>query len=166
MPERATVQGIDGRMFRDAVGGFASGIVVVSANAEDPAGMTCQSFVSLSLTPPLVGFAPSVTSVSYPKIRDHGRFCVNILSTSQVSLSAKFSRRTDDKWNDVSWSASPAGNPVLDGALAWLDCTLESEQIIGDHYFTVGRVVDLWVGDAAAPALLYHRGGYSVSTPV
>ena len=66
---------------RDAIGAFASGVVVVTAYGPDgPIGFTCQSFSSLSLDPPLVNFSPARTSSSWPRIREVGRFCVNVLA--------------------------------------------------------------------------------------
>lgn len=153
----------DQRGLRDIMGVFPSGIVVITAGAEDPIGMTCQSFISLSLDPPYVAFAPSVSSVSYPRIRDNKAFCCNILAADQEGVSANFSRRSDDKWAGVQWSVSPAGNPVLAGVLGWIDCALETENTFGDHHLVVGRVLGFQDLRAPDEALLYHRGRYALS---
>ncbi|MCV7321872.1 hypothetical protein AWB99_10745 [Mycolicibacterium confluentis] len=145
------------------MGVFPSGIVVVTADADDPVGMTCQSFLSLSLDPPYIAFAPSITSVSYPRIREHGSFCCNVLAAGQHDLSSNFARRADDKWAGVDWTPSPGGNPVLSGVLGWIDCRLEAEYTIGDHHLVVGRVLDFHSERQAREALLYHRGGYALS---
>ena len=84
---------VDPRVLRDVLGHFASGVTVVTAvTTEGPIGFTCQSFSSLSLDPPLVTFAPSRTSRTWPRLREIGRFCVNVLAERQDDVSTKFAR--------------------------------------------------------------------------
>ena len=109
---------------RDALGAFASGVVVVTAIGPDgPIGFTCQSFASLSLDPPLVSFAPSRGSSTWPRIREVGRFCVNVLAADHEHHSAGFARSGVDKFAGVTWEAAPSGSPVLDGVGAWIEAT-------------------------------------------
>jgi len=150
----------DSAQFRRVIGGFASGITVVTAVDDgDPVGMTCQSFFSLSLDPPLIAFSPSLTSTSYPRIRAAGAFCVNILEAGQEALCNQFARSGEDKWRGVSWEPGATGAPRLDGVLASIDCELENEFVTGDHYLTVGRVRALHAVPDRHP-LLYFNGGY------
>ena len=153
---------IDPQVMRDVLGHFVSGVTVVTAmSADGPAGFTCQSFSSLSLDPPLVAFAPSRTSTTWPQLRDAGRFCVNVLAERQSGLSRQFARSGTDKFAGVEWSPSPHGSPVLDGVVAWIDSALWAEYDGGDHTIAVARVLDLGA-DASRSPLLFHRGAYGL----
>ncbi|WP_073456456.1 flavin reductase family protein [Pseudonocardia thermophila] len=153
---------VDPATMRSVLGHFASGVVVVTAaGPAEPLGFTCQSFASLSLDPPLVSFAPARTSKTWPRIREIGRFCVNVLAADHEHLSAGFARSGSDKFAGVSWQPSPTGSPVLDGVCAWIDCTLWAEYDGGDHTIVVGRVEHLGAGQGRAP-LLFYRGGYGL----
>ena len=154
------VEVIDPRVMRDVLGHFASGVTVVTADTgEEPIGFTCQSFSSLSLDPPLVALAPARTSSTWPRLRDLGRFCVNVLAEDQSGLSAAFARSGTDKFTGVTWRPSPHGSPVLDGVVAWIDCTLWAEYDGGDHTIVAARVLDLGADPGRRP-LLFHRGSY------
>lgn len=151
---------VDAARFRRVIGHFASGVTVVTARHEgEPVGMTCQSFFSLSLDPPLIAFSPSLSSSSYPRIRASGAFCVNILEAGQEALGNQFARSGADKWRGVRWEPAATGSPRLDGVLATVDCELETEFVTGDHYLTVGRVRALHAAPGRHP-LLYFDGGY------
>lgn len=148
--------------FREALGHYASGITVITSSLEgEPIGFTCQSFYSVSTSPPLVSFSVMSSSASYPKIRQAGRFAVNILSGKQASVSNRFAQRGTDKWHGVQWQASPLGNPVLDGSLHWLDCQIHAEYSAGDHLIVIGEVKALNLQEAVATQpLLYFKGQY------
>ncbi|MFB9383617.1 flavin reductase family protein [Pseudonocardia petroleophila] len=151
-------------VMRDVLGHFVSGIVVITAVGPDgPLGFTCQSFSSLSLEPPLVSFAPSRTSTTWPRIREVGAFCVNVLAADHQELSSGFARSGVDKFAGVSWRPAPSGAPVLDGVSAWIDCALRDEFDGGDHTIVVGQVQDLGA-DAARLPLLFYRGRYAVTS--
>ena len=153
---------VDPGVMRDVLGHFVSGVTVVTAlAAEGPVGFTCQSFSSLSLDPPLVAFAPARTSTTWPRLREAGRFCVNVLAEEQSELSRQFARSGTDKYAGVGWSASPYGSPVLEGVVAWIDSELWAEYDGGDHVIVVARVLDLGA-DAARTPLLFHRGAYGL----
>lgn len=157
---------VDPRLMRDVLGHFASGITVVTAIGDDgPIGFTCQSFSSLSLDPPLVAFAPARTSTTWPRLRDIGRFCVNVLADDQDALSSAFARSGTDKFAGVSWEPSAHGSPVLDGVVAWIDCALFAEHEGGDHTIVVGRVLDLGATAEKTP-LVFHRGAYGLQAAV
>jgi 3-hydroxy-9,10-secoandrosta-1,3,5(10)-triene-9,17-dione monooxygenase reductase component len=148
------------RYFREVMGEFATGVVVVTAQASDgPVGMTCQTFSSVSLDPPLVSFIPARTSRSWPLMRDAGHFCVNVLAVGQEDLAAVFASKGADKFAGVSWRASETGAPVLDGSLAYVDCTIEAVHPAGDHDIVIGRVRALSACADGEP-LLYHRGRF------
>ena len=154
------VSGAQRRHFRDVLGHFSTGVVVVTAAAPDgPAGMTCQSVVSLSLDPPLVLFCPAKSSTSWPRIRVAGHFCLNILAADQEALCATFARSGGDKFAGVGWAPGATGAPVLAGTLAHVECNLEVVHDGGDHEIAVGSVVDLSIRRAARP-LVFFRGTF------
>jgi 3-hydroxy-9,10-secoandrosta-1,3,5(10)-triene-9,17-dione monooxygenase reductase component len=153
---------VDPGALREVLGHFASGITVVTAvTDEGPIGFTCQSFSSLSLDPPLVVFAAARTSRTWPRLREIGRYCVNVLAEGQEDLSRNFARSTPDKFTGVRWRPSPHGSPVLDGVVAWIDGELWAEYDGGDHTLPVTRVLDLGATHDRHP-LLYHRGAYGL----
>jgi 3-hydroxy-9,10-secoandrosta-1,3,5(10)-triene-9,17-dione monooxygenase reductase component len=143
---------------------FATGVTVVTALEEDqPVGFTCQSFVSLSLDPPMVALAPAKTSTSWPRIARAGYFCVNILGDHQSELSRVFAVAGGDKFTAVRWHQGAGGAPVLEGVLAYAECELESIHDAGDHELVTGRVVDLGVGDGRP--LVFYRSAFGTFSP-
>jgi 3-hydroxy-9,10-secoandrosta-1,3,5(10)-triene-9,17-dione monooxygenase reductase component len=150
------------RRFRDVLGRFASGVCVVTATYDgEPVGMTCQSFSSVSLNPPLVLFVPARTSRAWPQIRRAGHFCVNFLAAEQSELSNRMASKGVDKFDGVGWAPSAAtGSPVLEGTLGFVDCRVRDVHEAGDHDVVIGRVLDLGVGDVEDP-LVFFRGRYA-----
>ncbi|NAN54058.1 flavin reductase [Pseudomonas protegens] len=153
---------IEPMRFREALGHYASGITVITSQVDgEPLGFTCQSFYSVSMSPPLVSFSVMSSSASYPKIRQAGRFMVNILSGEQVRTSNQFASKGTDKWQGVQWQESPLGNPIIAGSLHWLDCEIHAEHVAGDHLIVIGEVKALNLQQAtAAQPLLYFKGQY------
>lgn len=152
------------RRFRDVLSQFASGVTVVTAmSGGEPVGMTCQSFSSVSLDPPLVTFIPARTSRAWPLIQRSGKFCVNVLAADQSWLSNQMASRGVDKFAGVDWRPTPAtGSPLLHGTLAHLDCSIHAVHEAGDHYIVIGRVLALETGSVEDP-LLFFRGRYSTT---
>lgn len=149
------------RRYRDVLGRFATGVTVVTAlSGGEPVGLTCQSFMAVSLDPPLVVFSPARTSRSWPLIQRSGAYCVNVLAADQVDLSHQMASRGADKFAGVSWKPSPeTGSPVLAGTLGYVDCRIHAVHEAGDHRLVVGRVVDLATTDAH-DALTFFQGLY------
>ena len=150
------------RQFRDVLGLFCTGVTVVTSLSDDePVGMTCQSFSSVSLNPPLVMFCPAKTSRAWPLMRQAGFFCVNILSAEQQEISNAMATKGSEKFDGVDWRPSPTGAPIVDGVLGYVDCTIDTVHEAGDHYIVVGRVKELATGDAAtADPILFYQGHY------
>jgi 3-hydroxy-9,10-secoandrosta-1,3,5(10)-triene-9,17-dione monooxygenase reductase component len=147
--------------FRAVLGHFCSGVTVVAGLGPDgPYGLTCQSFCSLSLDPRLVLFSAARSSTSWPRIRRIGAFCVNILAEDQQHVSIQLSGTGGDKFAGLKWHTTPLGAPRLDGAVAWLDCTIHAEHNGGDHTIVVGAVHDLAIASGCRP-LVFHRGRYT-----
>ena len=132
---------------------------MTAAPDHKPVGLAVGSFTSLSLDPPLVAFCPANTSSSWPHIKEAGTFCVNVLSADQEGLCRHFAGKSDDKFAGIGWKTSPLGSPILDGVLAWIDCTIDSVHPGGDHVIVVGSVHDLEVVHGGGP-LVFFRGGY------
>lgn len=96
--------------FRHALGHSASGVVVVTcASATGLCGMTCQSFASASLNPPVVMFMPARTSTTYPLPRAVRNIAVSVLHRSQAELARRFAARSTDRWQGVDWHIGGAG---------------------------------------------------------
>jgi 3-hydroxy-9,10-secoandrosta-1,3,5(10)-triene-9,17-dione monooxygenase reductase component len=152
------------RQFRDVLGRFASGVTVVTAtSAGAPVGMTCQSFSSVSLNPPLVMFIPAKTSRAWPAIQRSGKFCVNFLADGQTDLSNTMASRGVDKFSGVSWSPAPGtGSPLIAGTLGYVDCQIHTVHEAGDHYVVLGRVLDLGIREdpESDKPLLFFQGEY------
>lgn len=146
--------------FRQVLGHFATGITVITtADAEGPVGFTCQSFTSLSIDPPLVLFAPSRTSSTWPRIERSRLFCVNILSDRQEEICRVFATKSQDKFAGIGWRRGHTGAPILHDVLGWIEARIATVHDGGDHLIVSGRVVDLGVGVEGHP-LLFYRGGY------
>jgi 3-hydroxy-9,10-secoandrosta-1,3,5(10)-triene-9,17-dione monooxygenase reductase component len=153
---------LDPRTFRDALGLYASGITVIAAHdGNEPLGFTCQSFYSVSTDPPLISFSVMVTSSTYPRIRETGKFSVNVLSKAQQSISNQFARRGIDKWAGIAWKMSDGQNPIIDDTLTWLDCEIVAEHQAGDHYIVIGQVLTIGSNDRYIDEpLVYFKGNY------
>ena len=147
------------------LGTFTTGVVVVTATADSPLGLTCQSLTSLSLDPPLISFSAARTSTTWPQIRAVGRFCINVLAHDQHELSERFAQRGADgvdKFAGVHWTPSELGSPVLDDVSAWIDCELANEYDGGDHTIVLGAVRALHSNPRRHP-LIFYRGRYAPS---
>lgn len=164
MPQQDSL--IDPDLYRQVLGQYPTGVVVVTADipGEKPAALTIGSFSSVSLDPPLVGFYPDKGSSSWPKIRERGSFVVNILSAEQETVCRSFARRGGDKFDGVKWRPGSSGAPIIDGAVAWLECELEEVQDAGDHFHVLARVRHLQIESGSLP-LVFFRGGYGRFAP-
>ncbi len=154
--------GVDGGRFREVLGRFATGVVAITAldpGDGRPCGLAANSFTSVSLDPPLVAFCVAHTSTSWPRVRGAGTVTVNVLGEHQRAVCLRMASRGGDKFAGLGWTASPGGGPVLDGALAWMDCAVEAEHPAGDHVIVVARVLRLDTYAEGGP-LLFFRGGY------
>ncbi|MGV9316735.1 flavin reductase family protein [Streptomyces sp. NPDC003691] len=155
-------------VLRYVLGHFCTGIAVITAREEGrpPIGFTCQSFVSLSLRPPLVSFAVSRYSRSWPGIRRAGRFCANVLGADQEALCRRFAAPAGDRFAGVEWWPGPGtGTPRLVGALAWVDCTVQAVYPGGDHRIVVGRIRDVGVTAGEPEPLLFYRARFRRAAP-
>ena len=152
---------VDPKHFRDVLGSYPTGVCVVTSRGEEGQrwGLAVGPFTSIPLDPPLVGFLPDKRSRSWAQIGETGQFCVNVLASEQLEACQRFASRHDDKFEGIAHGTSPAGLPLLDNVLAWIDCDIERVVEIGDHLLVVGAVRAMERRDEGAP-LIFYRGGY------
>ena len=154
--------GIDINDFKKAVGSFVTGITVVSATSKfGPVGFTCQSFTSLSLSPPMILISVAKTSRTYSTISQCKRFCVNILDVDGEPIARDFAVvEPEIRFVKHPWKMNSGGNPVLAAALAWLDCDLSETIDVEDHLIILGRVLTLGCSEGSEAPLAYFRGSF------
>lgn len=156
----------DSRALRDCLGCFATGVVVVTAlNADGrPAGLTVNSFSSVSLDPPLVLWSLRRDSRILSAFQASPGFIINVLAANQTDVSSRFAGRFNgeryENWQNVVWDRGLYGIPRLVGVHAALECEKHARHQGGDHVIFVGRVVGISVNAEASP-LVYYRGRYA-----
>jgi 3-hydroxy-9,10-secoandrosta-1,3,5(10)-triene-9,17-dione monooxygenase reductase component len=152
---------IDAATFRSVLGSYPTGVCAVTAMGADsaPLGMVVGSFSSVSLAPPLIGFFPDKKSGSWPLIAAAGRFCVNVLASDHMDVCKQLATPGGDKFNGLSHGTSHNGSPLIDGAIAWIDCDLHTAVDAGDHVLVLGLVKALEIGREADP-MIFFKGRY------
>ena len=156
---------LDSDVFRRVMGHFVTGVTVVSAfDGAQPAGITVNALSSVSLDPPLVMIALDRRRFLTPIVRAAGRYAVNILSEDQQALSDCFAgapvQPARDAFCGAAWHPGQTGLPLLDGAIATLECTVVETFSAGDHDLFIGRV-DTLANEREHPMpLLYYRRRY------
>ncbi len=136
---------IEKDFFRQVMGQFTTGVTVVTTRShEGLAGLTVNSFTSVSLDPPLVLICIDLYSMVLPFIRASGNFTVNVLTSEQEALSRCFATISAERYKHfchASYHIASTGSPILDGALAFIDSRIVAEYPGGDHAIFVGHVV-------------------------
>lgn len=149
--------------FREVMGHFATGISVVTTfDGDKPAGITVNAFSSVSLEPALVMVALDRRRFITPMVRSAGRYAVNVLGADQQALSDCFAHAPVSPGREAfcgaAWRLGPTGLPLIDGAIAALECSVVETFSAGDHDLFIARVDSLEEhGDGAAPLLYYRR---------
>ena len=153
--------GHDPRTLRDALGCFATGVTVVTCvdDSGRPAGLTVNSFTSVSLDPPLLLVCISKAATSAAALTSASHFAINVLHTGQRPASISFSTRGDDRFGSTPWSCGEAGAPILRDSLGVFECERYAAYDGGDHHILVGRVIKASF-DASLDPLLFFRGRY------
>jgi len=153
--------GHDSRTLRDALGCFATGVTVVTCLGPDdrPAGITVNSFTSVSLDPPLLLVCVHKMAASAEALTTAPHFAVNVLQTGQRPASITFSTRDEDRFGKTPWSCGEAGAPILKDSLGVFECERFAVYDGGDHHILVGQVIKASF-DASLDPLLYFRGSY------
>ena len=139
-----------------------TGVVIVTAATAGgvPLGMTMNSFVSVSLDPPLVLFCIDRRSLGLAAWLTVPGYAVNVLSVTQTAIANRFARPSPDKWSGVEAARGLHGAPLLDAAVAHLECTARDRIDAGDHVIFVGRV-DRHSAAPELAALVFHRGRFA-----
>lgn len=157
---------LDSGRFREVMGLFATGVTVLTIPpAEDPHGITVNSFTSVSLDPPLVLVCLDHDSTAHERLSGQEGYCVNVLATDQRHLGEYFAGMTDGETSPFEVEpthTAVTGAPVFSESLGYLDCTVESAVAAGDHTIYIGRVraaESLRRGDPARP-LTYFTGNW------
>jgi flavin reductase (DIM6/NTAB) family NADH-FMN oxidoreductase RutF len=146
--------------FRTALRCFATGVTVVTTRDREghPSGLTASAFTSVSLDPPLVLICVDHAATAHPDFRERGWFAVNILPREQEELSRRFAMSGGDKFRGVACHEGRTGLPLLDGALASLECRIVEVHEAGDHTIFIAEVETASVAEGRP--LVYFHGGY------
>ena len=146
--------------FRAVFGHFPTGVAVITTMTPDgPRGLTANALTSLSLDPLLVLVCFDNSARTFPVVREHGRFALNILRADQADLSRVFASKQpeDEKFGGVGFHVED-DEPIIDGVLAWLTCDLTELMPGGDHTIGIGAVRRMC--HAEGEPLVFYRGRY------
>jgi flavin reductase (DIM6/NTAB) family NADH-FMN oxidoreductase RutF len=148
---------MDDRLFRNAMGKFATGVTVITTELNgDVHGMTANAFMSVSLNPKLVLVSIGEKTQMLKKIKESKKYAVNILSQDQKVLSMNFAGQLEEQL-DVDFEQL-GGLPVIKDALAQVSCRVVNEVQAGDHTLFIGEVTDIKITDQNP--LLFFSGKY------
>lgn len=152
----------DGRMFRQVLGLFPTGVTIVTTWDDQgrPVGATVSSFNSVSLDPPLVLFSLARNSACCKAFAAGGALAIHVLGHAQSALSSRFAGGGGDKWATLDYAPGELGAPLLDDYLASFECKLFAQYPGGDHIIFVAEVDNLRFRDGEP--LVFHAGGYRV----
>ncbi|HSG18270.1 MAG TPA: flavin reductase family protein [Anaerolineae bacterium] len=154
---------ITSEAFRDCLRHFPSGVTVVTIKSgERQHGLTVSSFASVSPDPPLVMIAIDHRHSGHALLKEQGAtFAVNILGREQSEMSNRFAWiKDEDRFKEGKWGTAVTGAPVLQDALAWLDCTVYAAHVAGTHTIFVGEVQAGKAPRPDASPLVYWNRGY------
>lgn len=155
---------IEPKLFRQLLGCFPTGVAVITTTGRNgqPVGLTCNSFSSVSLEPPLVLFSLRKASSLLSTFSESDRFAINILSQQQDALSGRFaSSKIADKFEGVAWRPGPSNVPIINDCLASFECSVHAQHDAGDHLIFIGEVKHMHEG-SADHALVFYKGAYRV----
>ena len=147
--------------FRSALSRFASGVTIVTIRTKDdkPGGITVSAFSSLSLEPPLILICIDKRASVHDLFEEGRYFAINILAEDQELISRRFASKEPDRFTGTGYREGTSGAPLLDGALASIECRVVHSYPGGDHTIIVGEVEGATV--AEGKPLTYFRGGYA-----
>lgn len=146
--------------YRQVLGTVPTSVAIITSLVEgEPVGVSVGSFTSVSLDPPLVGFFIAETSTTWPRIAPTGGFCASILSSEHEEVCRLFASRNADKFAGCTWTPSESGRPIIDGSVAWIDCTIDSTHPAGDHLLVLGRIESMGLSGRDEP-LIFLGGRY------
>ena len=153
---------MEDRLFRDAMGKFATGVTVITTKLDDTTyGMTANAFMSVSLNPKLIVVSIDARASMLANIHASGTFAVNILAEDQQYLSQHFAGKREEGV-DIPFTTLE-GYPVLEGAVAQIVCDVKTAHVEGDHTLFIGHVTAIHI-EARQP-LLFYSGKYEALQP-
>lgn len=149
-------------VFRNTMRHFPAGVTIVTVKAgDDVHGLTVSAFVSISPTPPLISVIIDQKGQSHELFeKSNAVFAVNILKEDQQEISNRFAWSKEDRFAEGNWTTAVTGAPVLEDALAWLDCTVYSRHTAGTHTIYIGEVQATHVSEPDGTPLVYWNRGY------
>ncbi|HZW56678.1 MAG TPA: flavin reductase family protein [Nitrososphaerales archaeon] len=149
---------------------FPQGVTLITTiEGGRPRGMTVSSFTSLSLAPPLIMIAIAKDATSYSAFVSARSFNVQLLDSNQSSIAMKFATKIDheEKFRGLSSTSDSNNNPIVNGALGYLECTNHQIHDVGDHSLIIARVTGVKLL-RDSPPLVYHNRQFTTvadSTP-
>lgn len=152
---------MDPKLLSSVMGQFSTGVTVVSFTADgEPEGMTANSFMSVSVEPPLILISVRNNSRFNQSVREGMRYGINFLTESQSSLTSPFDGRTEQR-ADVTYT-DHRGTPLLDGSLMQLVARTVDVHPAGDHLLYIGEVEHLRLGERRDPLMSSGSRHYSM----
>lgn len=159
-PESSRIVMVSPDSLRQVMANFPTGVAVISSLEQDGSihGMTANSFTSVSLDPPLILVCIGHQRQTYGNVRRLGRFGINLLSEQQRGIAEYYARDAHERTGDVnvSWDLSASRSPRMQGALAFLECTVVVQHDHGDHAIFVAEVQET-ATETGQPLLFYDR---------
>ena len=152
--------------YRKVMGRLPTGVVAITGVDDDghDLGFIVGTFGALSLEPPIVTFSVGHTSSSWPRIRRRQVFTANVLSSTQVGECRALAGKGPGKFDSVAYTAGPLGAPRLRDSIAWIDCTVQAEVLVGDHFMVIGTVGAMEAADGEP--LLFQAGQFGTYQPL
>lgn len=154
------------RQLRNTLGRFATGVTIITSRSADgsPIGMTCNSFASVSLEPPLVQWSIAKSSRSYPAIAQAEQFAVHVLDAGQHALCQQFATKDGDRFANVPLETNAQGLQLLTRYHARFECDVYARHDAGDHTIIIGRVLRLC--EQEGEPLIFYRGQLANIAPI
>jgi flavin reductase (DIM6/NTAB) family NADH-FMN oxidoreductase RutF len=151
---------ISPEQYRKVMGRLPTGVVAITGVDDEgnELGLIVGSFGSLSLDPPIVTFSVGHTSSTWPKIRRRQVFTANVLSSTQLDVCRALAGKAANKFESVAYSTGSLGAPRLPESVAWIDCSVQAEVLVGDHFMVIGSVKAMEAADG--DPLLFQAGKY------
>ncbi|WP_326596300.1 flavin reductase family protein [Streptomyces brevispora] len=169
VPGTATGTGtgtVGGGELRSVLRAHAAGVAVLTAADEaGPVGVTVTSFTSVSANPALVSVTLAETSTTWARVKDCGRFGIQLLGAHQAETAMRFARPGDRFAPPTAWHPGPHGVPLLDDCLSWLVCSPYEQLRLGDHHLLVGAVEYARHGTPGDSLVHLHRDLRPVTAP-
>jgi flavin reductase (DIM6/NTAB) family NADH-FMN oxidoreductase RutF len=156
----STVKIFDSTHLRRVFGAYPAGVTAIAALVDgEPVGIAASSFTSVSLDPALVSVCIAHSSTTWPVLGQAARLGVSVLAAGQAQAGRQLAARDGDRFAELRWRATDDGAVLLDGASAWLECSIENQIRAGDHDIVVLAVHDLDADHEITP-LVFHASEF------